>query len=363
MTTLQIIFGIICFLTIVIDITLILCWKAIKKEKIPKEYQEWPNVSILVAARNEEHNIRRCIDSVVMLDYPAHKLEVLIGDDASEDDTLQVLTDLARKYTRIKVISIREKLGNARGKANVLAQLAKVATGDFYFITDADIAVPQTWIKDMLRTHDEGTGIVTGITGIADNNLQDIDWLFSLGMIKVLTDINVPVTAMGNNMYITKEAYQAVGGYEAIPFSVTEDYELFNQVQKKRFKAVQLYNKEVLAQSRSVRGFLNLLNQRKRWMRGAVQLPAAVLTLLMTQALYYPSLIALLFLNVYLAAAIFVIKTLLQSLFITQLYRKINRKFNYTALLIYEFYAMTLSFSSSLFFLIPTKIIWKGRKY
>lgn len=363
MTILLIILIFICSLAIAMDAALIICSQLVQTPKRAKEFLEWPDISILIAARNEEHNIRRCIESVISLDYPVNRFEVLIGDDASEDRTLQIASELAHQYSQVKVIPITENYGNARGKANVLAQLAKRATGEFYFITDADIAVPQAWIKEMLRVHNEGVGIVTGITGIEDSEMQDIDWIFSLGMIKVLTDLNVPVTAMGNNMYITKEAYLAVGGYESIPFSVTEDYELFKQVREKGYKAEQLYNKNVLAQSQSVKGFFDLLNQRKRWMHGAVQLPGAVVTLLMIQALYYSSLLILLFLNAYVAAAIFVVKTLLQGLFIVQLYRKINRKVNYGALLLYEFYAMGLSLTSAIYFLIPAKIIWKGRKY
>ena len=50
----------------------------------------WPCVSILVAARNEEANLPRCLASLRALDYPAHLLEILVGDDASTDGTRAV---------------------------------------------------------------------------------------------------------------------------------------------------------------------------------------------------------------------------------------------------------------------------------
>ncbi|WP_157494090.1 glycosyltransferase [Fulvivirga imtechensis] len=349
--------------TLVIDVLLLISWLFGQQEVESTGPGVWPTVSILVAARNEAPNIIRCLDSLTRLEYPADKLEILIGDDASEDDTCQIAVDFARNNTRIKVLPIKEKLGNARGKANVLARLAKEATGDLYFITDADVSVPPGWIKGMLRGARPGVGIVTGLTGVADNKMQHIDWLFALGMVKVITDLKYPVTTMGNNMYVTKEAYQSVGGYETIPFSITEDFELFKQVRKEGYDVVQLYNNNVLAWSKGVKGFFNLLNQRKRWMHGAVQLPWPIVSLLTFQAFYFPAVLSLLFLDPYLATAIFVVKVLVQDCFIVLLHRRLKIRIAYGALLLYEFYSLILSLLSSIFFLIPVKIMWKGRKY
>ncbi len=54
-----------------------------------------PVVSILVAARNEEQNIIRCLQALTELDYPAYKLEILVGNDASEDKTRELVAAFA----------------------------------------------------------------------------------------------------------------------------------------------------------------------------------------------------------------------------------------------------------------------------
>lgn len=352
----------VCILTIVTDLLLFFFWQPEGAGKQSVSLAAWPAVSVLVAARNEEQNIERCLRSLLRLDYPPEKLEILVGDDDSGDDTLQLAAAVAAEHPEVKVFSIRENLGNARGKANVLAHLARHAGGDIYFITDADIAVPPSWIKGMLTGHTP-VGIVSGVTGVEGNPLQRIEWLFAMGMLKVITDFNCPVTAVGNNMYVTREAYEAVGGYETIPFSVTEDFELFRQVRKKGFVVLQLYNKDVLAESLPARGFLPLLIQRKRWMHGAVQLPWPVVGILSLQAFYYLALIALLILTPAYALLAFAIKTCVQTAFILRVHRTLGQKVNYAALVIYEFYSMILSLSSGVFYLLPVKIIWKDRKY
>ena len=184
-----------------------------------------PRVSILVAARNEEAALPRCLAALRALRYPPENVEILVGDDASTDRTRAVAEAAMQGYAgRFAVLAITEPVGEARGKANVLAQLAQAATSDYFFITDADIAVPPTWLRGLLAAAAPGVGTVTGIAlvegpGLLDR-LQGLDWLFSLGLAQVATEAGHAVTAMGNNMLVTRAAYRATGGYEALPFSI-----------------------------------------------------------------------------------------------------------------------------------------------
>lgn len=352
----------ICVVTVVIDCLLLLFWFTNQcKYTLQPDY--FPKVSILVAARNEDHNITRCIEALIHLKYPKENLEILIGDDQSEDDTYLKAKHLSDQYPHIRILSITDDLGKARGKANVLAHLARAATGEILFITDADIAVNENWIQGMLRGLKPGVGIVNGVTAVEDNAFQNIDWLFAMGMIKVITDLGQSVTAIGNNMCITREAHDSVGGYESIPFSITEDFELFRQVKFQGFGLVQLFDSDVFAKSNCTRGLINLLHQRKRWMFGAVQLPWNVVSLLFFQASFYVAVIVLLFINMQLGLTILLAKVIIQSLFITVLNKRLKQPVDLTGLLFYEFYAFGLSLLSSIFFLVPSKIKWKGRKY
>ncbi|RPI67060.1 MAG: glycosyltransferase, partial [Ignavibacteriae bacterium] len=63
-----------------------------------------PTVTVLVPARNEAENIERCVHSLMMVDYPADKLEVIIVDDRSSDATPEILDNLAARHTILKVL-------------------------------------------------------------------------------------------------------------------------------------------------------------------------------------------------------------------------------------------------------------------
>lgn len=342
-------------------LTLVFLWIT-RLKKYGQPVGHLPKVSILVAARNEEKNIRECLKSLAALHYPQDKYEVLVGDDHSTDRTFEIASALCEDHPQIKVVKIGENLGYARGKANALAHLAREATGEFYFITDADCRVRRDWIQSLLSAQDIPVGIVIGTTAV-DSPWQNMEWLLALGMIKVFSDLGRPVTAMGNNMYITKEAYDSVGGYEAVPFSVTEDYELYKQVKKKGYLTRQVVNEGSLAITKPAPTLAKLMQQRRRWMQGGVQLPPLTLLFLLLQVLYYP---ALIFIGIHswpLGLSIFLLKSSAQALLIGLVAYQVKRPVPWVQLVFFEFYSAAIAWLTSLYYILPFKVEWKGRKY
>src|SRR5690606_3663342 len=100
----------------------------------------------------------------------------------------------------------------------------------FYFFTDADCTVNANWIREGVSCFGEEVGIVIGITQVKAVSLlerfQEIDWWLTLGFVKVATDLTIQTTGLGNNMVISKQAYQKSGGFKKLPFCLTEDLEI-----------------------------------------------------------------------------------------------------------------------------------------
>jgi cellulose synthase/poly-beta-1,6-N-acetylglucosamine synthase-like glycosyltransferase len=358
----------ISFITVVIDfILVILSTSRFKKANVTPAL--FPKISIIIAARNEEKTLSRCLKAILSLDYPKDKVEVLVGNDDSEDKTLEIATRYSNENpSYIKVFDIKSNIQpHLKGKPNILAYLCREAEGEFFLFTDADTEIPSTWATIMVANFQNEIGIITGFTGISGYSIfhkfQNIDWCFALGMVKVITDYGKPVTAMGNNMAVSKEAYWSVGGYEGIPFSITEDLELSKQIIRKGFKAKNLLDERILAWSLPAESFLQLLKQRKRWMSGAMELPVHMVLVLFFQALFFPSILILLYFKSFLAIFIFLLKVFLQTTFLSSVFKKLNLKIDLKNLVIYEFYSVFLSLSLMVYYIIPTKVEWKGRKY
>lgn len=331
--------------------------------------QPLPRVSILIAARNEEASIGRCLAAIRALDYPAELVEVLLGDDGSTDQTRARAEAAMQGYGgHFQYISITDNLGSARGKANVLAHLTRAATSGFFFITDADIAVPRTWLSGMLAHVRPGIGTVTGLTIVRGprlfDRLQGLDWLLSLSLVQVVTDLGKPVTAMGNNMLVTREAYEATGGYEALPFSVTEDFELFKATVKRGFGFRNVFQPEVLAVSLPIATPLGLLHQRRRWLRGVEALPWGLKLGLLIYGNFYLGVLALAWVaGPGPALAVLGGKMLAQGALATIVFRRVGLRAPLELLPAFELYTVWLTVSLIGFRLLGRRFDWKGRTY
>jgi cellulose synthase/poly-beta-1,6-N-acetylglucosamine synthase-like glycosyltransferase len=338
------------------------------RRRYQSQLRFFPAVSILIAARNEEHTILRCLQALEKLDYPREKLDILIGDDASTDNTYRIVRQYIQNKPQFRCITISQNVGSARGKANVLAHLARLAKTDYFFITDADIAVPPTWLKIMLAQVKPGVGIVTGITTVEGKRLfdqmQSIDWIYALGLFQVITDLDLPIFTMGNNMLITRQAYEATGGYENIPFSITEDAKLYTEVVKRKWRTVNIFDRAALAISTPAISIRQLLHQRRRWMEGIYHIPVYMSIIFILYSCFYPVWIPY-FLDATLAIywSIFALKLLWQTVFIHLCARRVGLKFPVWQLVLYEFFMMFIAIASIVYYILPVKITWKQRKY
>jgi biofilm PGA synthesis N-glycosyltransferase PgaC len=128
---------------------------------------ELPSVSVLLAARNEERDIGWKLRQTLAWDYPRHRLEVLVASDASTDRT----DDLVREIQDPRLRFLR--LDERAGKNTALNELARRATGDLLFFTDANSSIDRAALRRMTRHFaDPRVGCVTGeMEELADSSI------------------------------------------------------------------------------------------------------------------------------------------------------------------------------------------------
>lgn len=346
------------------------------------ELVEYPKVAVLLAVRNEEKLLPSCLDSLLASDYPADKLSIWIGNDASEDETLAIARAYQKKESRVLLIDIKARVGEAKAKANVVAQLVlaveqQTDPPQLLLVTDADMQVQPNWIRGMVRSWQalpkkKEVGVVTGITLVDSSTvwgqLQRIDWLFALGMVKVASDWGMPIATMGNNKMMYLPAYRATGGYENLPFSITEDFQILHQITSNGYGFRNVVASQVVAFTQPMTSWSELLQQRKRWMHGAIRLPLHILGILFLQALFFPLVIILLFFHPLATLGLWLLKGCLQGLFILAVERKLRlskkpKKKLIRYLALYDLYAAVLTLLTLAIYFLPIKTRWKGRKY
>ena len=104
---------------------------------------ELPKFSIIVPTKNEENVIRRCLDGIFSIDYPKNKMQIIVVDGKSSDDTGKICSEFSEKYPE-NIQFICEK--TVKGKPAALNLALPYIKGDIVGVFDAD-SLPE---KDVL---------------------------------------------------------------------------------------------------------------------------------------------------------------------------------------------------------------------
>ena len=116
-----------------------------------------PRVSVIVPARNEEENLEACIRSLVEVDYPAERLQIIVVDDRSEDGTAEILDQMAAEFPMLRALhrSDSEVDPNLRGKPGALQYGIEHSDGELLLMTDADCIVSPGWVRGMVNQFED----------------------------------------------------------------------------------------------------------------------------------------------------------------------------------------------------------------
>lgn len=263
----------ICFTTLY-ALQILLYALAAWRSRYSSDRARTPSVSIIIAARNEEKNIARCLDSMARLTYPQGLLEIVVVDDRSMDGTRTIVDRYAKICPRITLVTTNPEEGNLRGKTNAVTHGIESSTGEIILFTDADCMVPEDWVQETVKYYvDEKVGIVAGFTSLDAQGwfraMQALDWYILFSAAAALIRMGFPVTAVGNNLSVRRSAYEAAGGYRTIPFSVTEDYALVHAVSEKTGYSIRLpLDPRTVVRSQACGTWKELYHQKKRWFTG-----------------------------------------------------------------------------------------------
>lgn len=129
-------------------------------DSVASHSENWPHVTVAICTRGRPYSLRRTLDSLVQLAYPAALLDLLIVDNAPEDDAV---AQLVAEFPQIRyVVEPRPGLNWARIRA------AREALGTIVAYTDDDVAIDPLWVKALARHFEnEAVMCVTGLVAPA----------------------------------------------------------------------------------------------------------------------------------------------------------------------------------------------------
>jgi chlorobactene glucosyltransferase len=198
-----------------------------------------PLVSVIVPARNEAHNIERCVRSILASRWP--RLELIVVDDRSEDGTGDIARAIAAGDERVRVLSGAVVPDGWFGKQWACAQGARDARGSTLIFTDADTAhapdlLPRTMHAMRARSLDFFT--VAGFQELGsfwERVVQPQIFYMIAARYGGAGEVNRARRArdkIANGQYLcfTRASYERVGGHESVRTKSAEDLALAQRV-------------------------------------------------------------------------------------------------------------------------------------
>lgn len=190
-----------------------------------------PRVSMVVAGKEEEANIARCVEGMLAQDYPG--LQVIAVNDRSADRTGAILDEIALRNPRLEAVHVRHLPEGWFGKNNAMREGLERATGDWFCFTDADCKFDSTSL------------VSAAVSYAAENKIEFLSVLPKLEAETIWERVVQPVAgavmifwnppqkvnspqhkqayANGAFMLMSRRAYDLMGGHDAVKATLNED--------------------------------------------------------------------------------------------------------------------------------------------
>lgn len=241
----------------------------------PKTLEHIPFVSILIPVRDESANILLLLEDLQAQHYPADKMEIIVIDDHSSDNTAALVASV--RDSRVKLIRLQEwiseeELMQAYKKKAIEVGISQ-ALGSIILTTDGDCHIGENWLWSMLYVKEAtGAKLITGPVMLDRSqtvfeHFQSLDFMGMMGITAASLRMGMFNMANGANMLYEKEAFLEVDGFKGIDHKASGDDMLLVYKFAKAFNGAVAFAKTkdaivCTAPMHSLKGFLQ---QRFRW--------------------------------------------------------------------------------------------------
>ncbi len=210
----------------------------------PFEGPNFPRVSILFAARDEAAKLPEALASLLALDYPNY--EVIAVDDRSEDATLEILNDFARRDARLKVAHIAELPQGWLGKPHALERAYRESSGEWLVFTDADVQfAPDLLRRALALIQQERSDHLTLLAGLDLRGFWEPTAVGYLGVCfavgvrpwQVSNPKSKVYMGVGAFQQIRRSTYETIGTHRRLAMEVLDDMKLGKLVKQHGFRS------------------------------------------------------------------------------------------------------------------------------
>lgn len=269
MTSIYILAAVICLLYAIIIGSFTYGWFRLKKSAISDKTPD-NNVTIIIPFRNEENNLEKLLQSLVLIDYPKHLLEIVFINDNSDDNGCKLI----ELYSQSSPFPIRLLNSPAHGKKAAITYGISQSKGDIIICTDADCVVQCNWVIEIVENfRDAKIKMVIGTVAVSGNHsfwnsFQKVEFMSLVLSCAGAVSIQKPIMANGANIAYLKQVFSEVNGYSGNEQIASGDDVFLMQKIVKNFGNSSVAfqkSKTSLVYTNAQKTLIDFLKQRIRW--------------------------------------------------------------------------------------------------
>jgi len=238
-----------------------------------KNTSDYPFVSILISAKNEEKNLDLLIQSLLNQEYPKNCYEIIIANDKSTDSTLNKLNNFKKKYNQILIVDIQSTPKNWGSKKWALNKCIEISNGDIILQTDADCRHKKNWITSMMQPFkNPQIGFVCGPSYIGTesnfwNQILKLESIAQESFTYANSKREFYLSCTARNIAFRKKIFNEIEGYKDIEHieSGDDDLLLHKVVIQTDTKISYIANEESLVSSKAPDTIKSFYLQRLRY--------------------------------------------------------------------------------------------------
>ncbi len=182
-----------------------------------------PPVSIIIPVRNRPKDVKTCLESLLALDYPREKVEIIVVDDASEDETPEIVR-------RFPVMLLRQATNQGASASRNLG--AREARGELLFFVDSDCAAAPDSLRELASAFRDPAVAICGalVESLEQSSgldrYEQVKSSLRMGSVRKDSAAGDPFFYVPScGMMVRKETFESVGGFDA-DMRVGEDVDL-----------------------------------------------------------------------------------------------------------------------------------------
>ena len=323
-------------------------------------------VSVLIAARNEEKNIEKLLESLKKQSFSKELFEVIIVNDHSTDNTDEIINDFINKNKELDVKLLKAE---KKGKKHAISQALHSAINELVIVTDADCVLNDLWIESIVGFYQEEKCkmiLAPVLLSPAENlfeKMQVLEHLSLIGSTAGSASIGFPVMCNGANMAYERKAALEVEKFRKdfyIPSG--DDMFLLEQFVKcyGHNNVKFLLSKSAVVKTKTCKTIKDFFRQRRRWVSKTKSYTSwKVIVTALIVLFFNLSIISLLVSAFFVPAlwSIYILLTLLKFFIDFPLLKNITNFMNQGSLLkwvlpleiIYPFYVVFTALSGTIF--------------